>query len=154
MNCKMKVAIIYTSVTGNTKELAEELYRIFFHHSVTITIHRIGEFPVSQIHQYDAIVIGTYTWGNGTIPEEMWRLYQELESLERKDMITAVFGTGDTCYPKYCGAVDLFRDMLYVQTNLAATLKVELTPQSQDLYRCHKLVESVMMRMNLILQQK
>jgi flavodoxin I len=145
----MKVAIIYTSVTGNTEELAEEIYRIFLSQSVTITIHRIDDFPVSQIHQYDVVVIGTYTWGNGTIPEEIWRLYHEMEALERKDMITAVFGTGDSCYPRFCGAVDLFRDLLYVQTNLAATLKVELTPQSQDLYRCQRFVESVMMRMNL-----
>jgi flavodoxin I len=36
--------------------------------------------------------------------------------------------------------------MLYVHTNLAATLKVELRPQEQDLQRCEKFVESLLFR--------
>jgi flavodoxin I len=151
-NCSMKLAIVYTSVSGNTEELAQEIYRNFISQSVDTDIYRIDEFPVSYIQQYDAVAIGTYTWGNGTIPKEMWRLYHEFESLIRKDMITAIFGTGDSCYPNYCGAVDQFRDMLYVHTNLAATLKVELTPQTHDLKRCQRFAESMIKRMNLIYQ--
>jgi flavodoxin I len=139
----MKLAIVYTSVTGNTKELAEEIYRISLRKSLDTDMYRIEEFQESYLLQYDAIVIGTYTWGNGEIPKEMWRLYHMFESLKRKDMTTAVFGTGDSFYPEYCGAVDGFRDMLFVHTNLAATLKVELMPQQQDIDRCQKFVESI-----------
>lgn len=146
-NCNMKVVIIYTTITGNTKELAEEIFRIFCRQSVDISIYRIDEFSVSHLHDYDVVIFGTYTWGTGNIPKEMRTLYREFEELERKGMITAVFGTGDSCYPNYCGAVDLFRDMLYVHTILAATLKVELTPQRQDLHRCQKFVESIVKRM-------
>jgi flavodoxin I len=109
-------------------------------------MYKINEFDISYLCQYDAVVIGTYTWGNGDLPKEMWSLYHAFESLEKTDLITAVFGTGDSFYPKYCGAVDLFRDMLYVYTNLSATLKVELTPQLQDVYRCQRFVESILKR--------
>lgn len=142
-SCSLKIAIVYTSVTGNTKELAEEIYRIHLRKSLDIDIYRIEEFQLSYLIQYDAVVIGTYTWGNGEIPKEMWPLYQAFESLNKKSVTTAVFGTGDSFYPKYCGAVNMFRDMLYVHTNLAATLKVELMPQEQDVYRCHKFVKSI-----------
>jgi flavodoxin I len=139
----MKAAIVYTSVTGNTKELAEYVYQIFLRQSVDLKIYRIEEFPLVHLSSYHAVVIGTYTWGSGEIPKEMWALYQAFESLEKKDITTAVFGTGDSFYPNYCGAVNQFRDMLYTNSNLAATLKIELMLQKQDLNRCHKFVDSV-----------
>jgi flavodoxin I len=142
-NYKMRLAIIYTSITGNTEAVADELYRLFHTNSVDITMYRVEEFDITNLYQFDAIAIGTYTWGNGEIPMEMQGLYYEFESLCKKDMITAVFGTGDSFYPNYCGAVDRFRDMLYVHTNLAATLKVELSPQNQDVYRFQRFVESM-----------
>jgi flavodoxin I len=145
-NCNISVAIVYASVSGNTKELAEELYQIFLVESVNISIYSINEFSLEDLSQYKAVAIGTYTWGNGEIPREMRHLYQAFESIMRKDITTAVFGTGDSCYPMFCGAVDQFRDMLYVHTNLAATLKVELLPQEQDIKRCRKFVEILLLR--------
>ncbi|MEH7417944.1 flavodoxin domain-containing protein [Neobacillus drentensis] len=147
-NCKMKIAIVYSSVTGNTKELAEVIYRNFLGYSVDVMIYKVEEFPLAYLWIYDAIAIGTYTWGDGEIPKEMWKLYQAIEYLVNKDLVTAVFGTGDTFYPTYCGAVNQFRDMLYVHTNLAATLKVELLPQIQDFERSQKFVESIIKRAN------
>jgi flavodoxin I len=148
-NCNFSVAIVYASVSGNTKELAEELYQIFLTKSVQVSIYNIEEFSASDLCHYHAVVIGTYTWGNGEIPKEMRKLYQAFESLNRKGIITAVFGTGDSCYPMFCGAVDQFRDMLYVHTNLAATLKVELRAQEQDLQRCKKFVEALLLRASI-----
>ncbi|RFU67521.1 flavodoxin [Peribacillus saganii] len=142
----MKAAIVYTSITGNTRELAENLYQIFLERSVETAIFRIEEFPISLLTQYQAIAIGTYTWGNGEIPKEMLQLYKEVQSLNRKDITTAVFGTGDSFFPNFCGAVDLFRDMLYVHTNLAVTLKVELLPQTQDAPRSQKFVDLMLKR--------
>jgi flavodoxin I len=148
MNCKMKVAVVYASMTGNTKELAEELFEILLSQRVESTIYKIEEFPLFYLSQFDAIAIGTYTWGNGEIPTEMRGLYQAFRLFGKKRLVTAVFGTGDSFYPRYCGAVDLFRDMLYVHTNLAAILKVELTPQVQDIVRCQRFVETMLNRVN------
>jgi flavodoxin I len=143
----MKIAIVYTSVTGNTQELAEIIYQISLGQAAfaDVELFRIEAFPVADLRHYDVVMIGTYTWGNGEIPIEMRRLYDAFEMLGRKEMITAVFGTGDSFYPNYCGAVDLFRDMLYVHTNLSATLKVELAPQQLDVQRCQQLVARCLM---------
>ncbi|WP_244440900.1 flavodoxin domain-containing protein [Neobacillus jeddahensis] len=151
---KMKVAIVYTSVTGNTLDLAQELYRLFLRQTVDIVLYQIVDFPLSQLRSLDGVVIGSYTWGSGEIPREMWGLYDEIASLDRHDWVSAVFGTGDSLYPNYCGAVDRFRDMLYVHTNLAATLKVELAPQIQDGPRCQRFVESVIRRVGKISFEK
>jgi flavodoxin I len=148
-NSKLSVAIVYASVSGNTKELAEELYQILLTKSVEVSIYSIEEFSVSDLCHYHAVAIGTYTWGNGDIPKEMRQLYQAFESISSKDITTAVFGTGDSFYPMFCGGVDQFRDMLYVHTNLAATLKVELRPQEQDFQRCEKFVQALLIRASM-----
>lgn len=138
---KAKVAIVYTSVTGNTKELTLIINQIFQELECEVSLYSIGHFPFAKIAKFDAIIIGTYTWGDGQIPNEMNELYQTFESQPLKSVVTGVFGTGDSFYSHFCGAVDQFRDMLYVKSVLVATLKVELLPQQMDYLRCLRFVE-------------
>ncbi|MGG5255311.1 flavodoxin domain-containing protein [Neobacillus sp. SM06] len=140
----MKIAFIYTSKTGNTEELVKILHKLFRKQASTVDLYRITDFPLGQLSKYDAIVVGTYTWGDGELPPEMEPLYEAFESVNRKQIITGVVGTGDRFYPNFCGAVDAFRDMLYVHTDLTVTLKVELRPQTIDLNRCKRFVELFM----------
>ncbi|MBP1940376.1 flavodoxin I [Bacillus luteolus] len=148
MNYKKKIAIIYTSVTGNTEELATIIYNTFLKYPFDTVVYQVDRFPLSRLGDVDVLIIGTYTWGNGEIPKEMDKLYRALEFLNKKSLVTAVFGTGDSFYPSYCGAVDKFRDMLFVHTSLAATLKVELTPGQQDVKRCENLVQVIYNKFN------
>lgn len=138
-NSKSRTAIVYTSVTGNTQHLAEMLQTAMLNREIVVELYRIEEFPLGMLPCFDRILIGTYTWGSGEIPAEMYDLYQAIEQLGNKELKTAVFGTGDSFFAEYCGAVDRFRDMLYVKTSLIASLKVELMPQPKDVVRCEKL---------------
>lgn len=133
--------MVYASRTGNTEELIKCLYERFLPHFSNIVLYEVDEFALSQLSEYDAIVIGTYTWGDGEIPPDMFFLYEAFEKQNVKHMITGVVGSGDRFYPHFCGAVDEFRDMLYVQTNLAVTLKIELFPQESDMERCNQFVD-------------
>lgn len=142
-NSSPKLAIVYASVTGNTEQLAEMLQAAALHRNLCSTLYRIEEFSMAALQECDVVLIGTYTWGSGEIPEELHPLYQTIEKLGRKELRTAVFGTGDSFFAEFCGAVDRFRDMLYVKTHLVATLKVELTPQPGDRARCKKLVDLI-----------
>ncbi len=146
----MKAAIVYSSKTGNTEELIQQLYELFLVRSTPIDLYSIRQFPLTQLTEYDAVIIGTYTWGDGDIPTEMLPLYRAFENQEVSKIVTGIVGTGDRFYPEFCGAVDEFRDMLYVQTDLAVTLKVELSPQVSDLERCVKFVELFLERMKNI----
>ena len=140
-NSSPRLAIVYASVTGNTEQLAEMIQKAVLGQGFKTELYRVEEFPLAALSDYDVVLIGTYTWGSGEIPEEMHSLYQAIEKLDKKELRTAVFGTGDSFFAEFCGAVDRFRDMLYVKTQLAATLKVELMPQPSDISRCEKLVE-------------
>ncbi|MDR4887108.1 flavodoxin domain-containing protein [Fredinandcohnia sp. QZ13] len=142
----MKVAIVYTSITGNTEEAMNIIWKYMSSYTSKCYVYEVEHFPFYELETYDAIIIGTYTWGNGDVPHEMIPLYRSFENSTSKDMVTGVFGTGDQCYPHFCGAVDEFRDMLYVHSNLAATLKIELMPQHIDEHRFERFVEVVMER--------
>lgn len=132
----MNAAIIYTSITGNTRSLAELIYQGMLNNGLHTDFISVDNLNYNTLSTYDVIAIGTYTWDNGDLPLEMEELFNAFEEQSMEHVITGVFGTGDSFYPYYCGAVDLFRDMLYVHTNLAVTLKVELTPQPDDKARC------------------
>ncbi|PGY08078.1 flavodoxin domain-containing protein [Bacillus sp. AFS031507] len=136
----MKIAIVYSSKTGNTEELAQLIFHLFLKKNVMVSLFRIEQFRVRDLSQFEAVVIGTYTWGNGEIPQEMMELYRAFETQDVKKVLTGVIGTGDSGYPKFCGAVDEFKDMLYVHTNLIATLKIEVNLQMKDIDRCSRFV--------------
>lgn len=136
----MKLAIVYSSKTGNTEEVVELIRQLFLMNKVDVTLFRIEEFQITDLINYEAVVIGTYTWGNGEIPQEMMELYRAFETQDVKKVLTGVVGTGDSGYSKYCGAVDEFKDMLSVHTNLMVTLKIELTLQMSDLVKCQRFV--------------
>lgn len=142
----MKIAIVYTSKTGNTEEVVHMIQQLFIQKKVDVSVFRICQFSINDLSDYDVVVIGTYTWGDGNVPIEMVDLYHGFEDLNLQSLVTAVVGTGDRGYSKFCGAVDVFKDMLYVKTNLAAILKIEVTPQPKDLNRCMQLVDSVFER--------
>lgn len=134
----MKAAIIYTSITGNTDVLAEQVYKEMHTSGISAELIAIDDFHYDTLTNYDIVLVGTYTWDNGEIPLEMEELFSAFETQQVKHIRTGIFGTGDSFYPYYCGAVDLFRDMLYVHTNLTVTLKVELMPQQNDYSRINQ----------------
>ncbi|CAG9606921.1 flavodoxin domain-containing protein [Pseudoneobacillus rhizosphaerae] len=146
MNCKL--AIVYSSVTGNTEEVASILYTASKQNFTDVSLYPVHNFPMKKLEEFDAIMVGTYTWGNGEIPREMVAVYKAFEHANKKNIVTGVFGTGDSFYPHFCGAVDAFKNMLFVNTTLAATLKIELTPQDGDLKRCFQFVESIARRVS------
>jgi flavodoxin I len=145
----MKIAIVYSSKTGNTEELVYLIQELFIRKNVVVKLFRIEQFQMNELNNYEAIVIGTYTWGNGNIPHEMMGLFRAFEAQDVKNIVTAVVGTGDSGYPNFCGAVDEFKSMLYYHTHLAVTLKIEVSPQKKDLSRCIRFVEIVLERILL-----
>ncbi|QOR67871.1 flavodoxin domain-containing protein [Cytobacillus suaedae] len=140
----MKIAIIYTSSTGNTAEVAHTIHSL-----IGGELFKVNTFNLSELAMYDAILVGSYTWGNGEIPREMTSLYEAFSRQELQHVVTGVFGTGDRFYPKFCGAVDLFRDKLALHTSLAVTLKVEQMPQNEDIEKCRTFVNRILTRLEI-----
>lgn len=110
----------------------------------------IDQFQNHSLKDYDIIAVGTYSWDNGDLPLEMEELFEQFETEDVDHVTTGVFGTGDSFYPYFCGAVDLLKDMLFVHTHLAVTLKVELMPQDDDLTRCDKFCDRLVRELAVV----
>nr|WP_239581374.1 flavodoxin domain-containing protein [Jeotgalibacillus terrae] len=135
--------IVYASRTGNTEQLASLLYENCSEAGMEAELIRVEEFDLKWLASYAACIVVTYTWGSGDLPREILPLFEAFEQTELCGLVTGVAGSGDQCYPDYCGAVDRFRDMLYAHTRLAVTLKVELAPQRSDKEKCRKFAEKM-----------
>ncbi|MEI2400755.1 flavodoxin domain-containing protein, partial [Paenibacillus phytohabitans] len=75
----MKVAIVYTSITGNTEEAVKIVNDYIGKYTNNCSIFQVEHFPLHELESFDVIIIGTYKWGNGDIPVEMMQFYHVFE---------------------------------------------------------------------------
>lgn len=129
----MKALIVYTSLSGNTKDLAElinyNLVRCGFE------VHVSSAKELSNPSDYDVVFIGSYTWGSGELPVVI-RKYLKHFLVENKVKfpMCAVFGTGETQFGlnNYCRAVDELKYHLSKHTRVLNTFKIEQNPIGKE----------------------
>lgn len=93
--------IAYASWSGNTAEVAEMIEEMLIKQGVLVTSFRIGGDVLPDPNQYDAMIIGSFTWGKGETPAEVKDFVADIGY---KPPVVYVFGTGDTQF----GGDDLF----------------------------------------------
>ncbi|SDZ09787.1 flavodoxin I [Evansella caseinilytica] len=129
-----KILLVYASMTGNTEEMADLVEEGVASEGVEVDKRDVMDVDISTIDEFDYIMLGAYTWGEGALPDEFLDLYDDMETHDLAGKTFAVFGTGDTSYTIYCGAVDLLEEVIKERGgNLALEgLKVENLPEGDD----------------------
>ena len=87
----MATAIFYASSTGNTKDVAQMISEELDH----IDVFDISQYDIQKMMEYDNLIIGTSTWGDGDLQddfEEAWDNFCKLDFSSKK---VALFGLGD-----------------------------------------------------------
>lgn len=85
--------IAYASWSGNTEEVAEIIEETLLYEGRDVTVHRIGTGSMPNPRQFDAMIIGSFTWDKGATPEEVKDFVADVGYKPRN---VYVFGTGDT----------------------------------------------------------
>ncbi len=85
--------IVYASMSGNTQEVADLIDNELSELGAIVLTHRIGAELAPDPREFDAMIIGTYTWDKGATPDEVKDFAAELGY---KPDNVYVFGTGDT----------------------------------------------------------
>ncbi len=131
-----KILILHTSLTGNTEQIAYILKTQLDNGEFDITTKDIGyeNIEVSELMDFDGILVGTYTYDDGNLPYEIEDFHDELDDVDLTDKIVGVFGSGDRSYTYFCNAVNLFQDQFKKAnaTVLEHTVKVELYPEEDE----------------------
>lgn len=134
----MKVIVAFASLTGNTEEMAEAVAAGAREAGAEVVVREAYDADASELDQYDGIAIGAYTWGDGELPDEFIDFYEALGKLNLSGRRAVVFGSGDTSYPIFCGAVDTIEEKLReLGAELAAPgIKVEFDPSKDEIEQC------------------
>ncbi|MFC5589381.1 flavodoxin [Sporosarcina soli] len=86
--------IAYASWSGNTQEVAELIEETLTSNGITVTTYRIGGgIAIPDPRQFDAMLIGSFTWDQGATPDEVKDFVADIGY---KPDNVYVFGTGDT----------------------------------------------------------
>lgn len=131
----MKVLILYASITGNAKGMARILQQFFTLAKAEVTLGEMQQTDAAVLHDYDAVVLATYTWSGGTIPEEAEDFYLDLsrEDFSQRRLVFGVVGTGDTFYGHdYNTAPDLFAGTLEASGAVAGASPVKIENGATD----------------------
>lgn len=133
-----KVILIYASMSGNTEAMADLIEEGLQSTGVEVVKKEVMDTRVDELHEYDGIILGAYTWGDGELPDEFLDFYDDMEDVDFTGKSLAVFGSGDTAYAEFCGAVDLLEQRVQESggTLVVKGLKIELAPVGSDTDLC------------------
>lgn len=105
--------VVYHSFSGNTKDLAE----LISTQLGSIPLYRINKYTdevLPDLSQFDKIILGTFTWGKGEIPNEVRKFVKENQQhFQQKEIY--LFGTGDTQFggdELFCSAVEVLNRII------------------------------------------
>ncbi|WP_342513406.1 flavodoxin [Sporosarcina sp. FSL K6-1522] len=85
--------IAYATWSGNTQEVAELIEAQLADAGISVTSYRIGGGVIPNPRHFDAMIIGSFTWDQGSTPDEVKDFVADVGY---KPENVYVFGTGDT----------------------------------------------------------
>ncbi|WP_078555044.1 flavodoxin [Bacillus alkalicellulosilyticus] len=135
-----KVLLIFASMSGNTEMMADAVAKGVKEAGGDIEVIDIMDGPdVSVLEEYEGILLGAYTWGDGELPDDFLDFYDEMDDIDLTGKKSAAFGSCDSAYPEYGAAVDILLDKLKERgaETVLDGLKVELTPNKDEEEECH-----------------
>lgn len=88
-----KIGIFFGSTTGTTEEIAEKIATRL--NVPTTDIHNVATTAPSKVADYDMILLGASTWGDGDLQDDMADFIDGLQALNLKGKQIAFFGCGD-----------------------------------------------------------
>jgi len=87
----MGTAIFYASSTGNTQIIAKEIAK----NLGDIPIFDVADAGISEISNYEKIILGLPTWGEGELQDDWDDNWDQLKDIDFSNKTVALFGLGD-----------------------------------------------------------
>ncbi|MCS0673669.1 flavodoxin [Cytobacillus firmus] len=144
----MKIGVFYASMSGNTEAIADIISGELKDQNHDVDLEDFMSVQnAAELLNYDLTFIGLYTWGDGDYPDECLDMIEEIEQLDLENHPFAIFGSGDTSYPEFCGALDHLQRLIEEQggTVVGNPLRIEFNPEPEDEEEIKKFVSEALM---------
>ncbi|WP_418185874.1 flavodoxin [Aliarcobacter vitoriensis] len=92
----MATAIFYGSNTGNCEDIAKKIAKKLGN----VDIYNLDKTKIEKINDYDKIILGASTWGDGELNDDWESAWDDFKELDLSNKIVALFGLGDQ--ESYC----------------------------------------------------
>ena len=89
-----KTGVFYGSTTGTTESVANLIAEKFG--IVSADVHDVSKMNADMAGAYEALILGTSTWGDGELQDDWYDGIKVLKSMDLKDKVVALFGCGDS----------------------------------------------------------
>lgn len=99
-----KIGIYYGSATGTTAGIAKKIAELL--NVADADLHDVASTSPSTLGDYDVLVLGSSTWGDGELEDDWYDFADGSKALDLKGKKIALFGCGDeTMSDTFCDAV-------------------------------------------------
>lgn len=138
--------IVFASLTGSTEECADIVAESLEDLDYDVDVVDSIQASASHFQNYDLCIVGSYSCGEDTVPDDILDFYEELQEENLTGKVFGVFGSGDTFYgDNYCCAVIKF-DELFEKVHAirgSQCVKIELTADDEDIERLQQFVKEL-----------
>ncbi|RRD90140.1 flavodoxin FldA [Bacteroides heparinolyticus] len=93
-----KTGVFYGSSTGTCEELATQIAGKLGVSSADV--HSVDKMTAELVQEYEVLVLGTSTWGDGELQDDWYDGMKVLKSVDLSMKFVALFGCGDS--ESYC----------------------------------------------------
>ena len=142
----MKILITYTSMTGRNEKIAKYLADYLEKNDADVALEQIIDTDAYELSEYDAVIVDTYTYNDGEVPEEAQDFYEDLADVDLERTKFTVLGSSSKGHIHFGRAVDYFTMQLNSSNGeqVADSVKIDKDPDEDDLKRVRTLGDYVM----------
>ena len=142
----MKILLTYTSMTGRNEKITKYLADYLKNQGAQVTIQEMVDADAFEIVGYDALIVDTYTYNDGEVPDEAQDFYDDLQDIDLERTKFAVLGSSSKAHKHFGRAVDYFTMMLNSSNGeqVADSVKINQDPNDDDFERIKRLGDYVL----------
>lgn len=136
----MKILVTYISMSGRNEKIAKHLAN-YLEKEADVTLEQIVDTDAYSISDYDAVIVDTYTYGDGQVPDEAQDFYEDLADVDLEGTKFAVLGSSSKTHIHFGRAVDYFTMQLNSSNGeqVADSVKINEDPDEDDMLRVDRL---------------
>jgi flavodoxin I len=106
----MATAIFFASSTGNSEEIANKISAELNN----IEIFDLAGTKIEKINEYDKLILGGSTWGDGELNDDWEDVWSDFIKLDLSNKTIALFGLGDqeSYSDEFCSAMGIIYEQI------------------------------------------